>query len=78
MFELQNLPPIRDEYYKRPELANTTSEDEVHKFIYDSKINMKVNLRLQFRDVYKESGMTARSFAESAKAAPKRNSRKAK
>ena len=73
MFELQNLPSVRDEYYKRPELANTTSEDEVNKFIYESKINMKVNLRLKYREVYRDSGMTARSFAESAKAAPKRN-----
>jgi len=55
MFDVYNLPPISDEYYKKKEKVREISIDEVTEHINGSRIMGKINERLEFRQIYKNN-----------------------
>ena len=73
MFEMHNLPPIRAEYFKHPENANAVSDSDVKSIIEGTRLEAKIELRLDYRKIYRESGLKPKVFADSVFAAPSKN-----
>jgi len=55
MFDMYNLPPISDEYFKKKEKIRKISMSEVTEHINGSRIMGKINDRLEFREIYEKN-----------------------
>ena len=62
MFEMYNLPPITDEYFKNKEKTRHFTETEVWQYINGSRIGGKINTRLDLRVTYHDNGNSPHQY----------------
>ena len=62
MFDMFDLPPISDDYYKNQKNLRETTYDEVEEYINGGKITGKINDRLEARQLYEKNEKSPRQY----------------
>ena len=62
MFDMFDLPPISDDYYKNQKNLRETTYAAVEEYINGGKITGKINDRLEARQLYEENEKSPRQY----------------